>query len=293
MNGFLGAIAARTLGGPSALTTRRAARFEVVGRNDAGPLPGDARESIDWGREADTLDYSVGAARQQRRGRPPDSVSLPHAVDGVRPAAQPSEEPHPRAERRTGAAPRRPGAPVGQPLIVAAERSPAPRLPLVHAMPPSSAISAASDVAAGSPADIAHQGGAGLRHRSRHDPPQPTPDPVTAQGAGSAEAARLGSSAPIVVGEPSGPRLLVPPPRTQPRPGPLQPRTTTGDASAPSTNHRAAPRAEPNAPVIHVTIGRVEIRATALDGSRQPHRLQQNPGVLPLEEYLRQRKGGA
>ena len=65
MNGFLGAIAARTLGGPSALTPRRAARFEVVGCNDAVPLPGDVRESMAWGREADTLDYSAGAARQQ------------------------------------------------------------------------------------------------------------------------------------------------------------------------------------------------------------------------------------
>lgn len=292
MNDYLDVIAARTLGGPSALTPRRAARFETVGRNDAGPLPGDDRESIAWGRESDALDYSASAARQQRTGQPPDSVPLPHVADGVRSAAQPSKEPHPRAERGSGAVRRRPGAPAEQPLILAEERPPAPPVPLVHAMPPSAAISAASDVAAGPPADIAYQGDAGLRHRSWDDPPQPTPDPVTVQRAGSAETARLGSSAPIMVGEPSGPRPGVPPPRTQPHPGPLRPRTT-GDASAPSTNHRAALRTEPNAPVIHVTIGRVEIRATALDGRRQRSGLQQNPGVLPLEEYLRQRKGGA
>ena len=48
----------------------------------------------------------------------------------------------------------------------------------------------------------------------------------------------------------------------------------------------------PQPTTVHVTIGRIEIRAAARP-TREPRRPAANPAILPLNEYLRRHKGGA
>lgn len=62
-------------------------------------------------------------------------------------------------------------------------------------------------------------------------------------------------------------------------------------ALAPEAETHAASRIDAAAPAIHVTIGRVEVRAPA-PPPREPRRATPNPAVLPLNEYLRRRSGG-
>jgi hypothetical protein len=51
------------------------------------------------------------------------------------------------------------------------------------------------------------------------------------------------------------------------------------------------PQAPAPAPTIHVTIGRIEVRATAPQGAAAPARRASAPAVLTLDEYLRRRDG--
>jgi hypothetical protein len=67
----------------------------------------------------------------------------------------------------------------------------------------------------------------------------------------------------------------------------LRPREKPGgrEAKAP-----AEPQSKPEpAPTIHVTIGRIEVRATT--PSAPPHKQRTEPQVMSLDEYLRQRAG--
>lgn len=60
-------------------------------------------------------------------------------------------------------------------------------------------------------------------------------------------------------------------------------------ASAPTTANEAPPE-PPAPPVIHVTIGRVEVRATPTPAA--PRRAAHSTPTLSLEDYLRSRNGG-
>jgi hypothetical protein len=67
---------------------------------------------------------------------------------------------------------------------------------------------------------------------------------------------------------------------------------TVRPASSLKPLDRDGPRTEQTAPTIHVTIGRVEVRAPA-PTQRETPRNAGNPAIMPLNEYLRRHKGGA
>jgi hypothetical protein len=70
--------------------------------------------------------------------------------------------------------------------------------------------------------------------------------------------------------------------------------TETWPSPEPSTGLQSSALPEPPAPVIHVTIGRIEVRAV-MPQQRQPARPapQQPAASLSLEAFLKQRNGGA
>jgi hypothetical protein len=61
------------------------------------------------------------------------------------------------------------------------------------------------------------------------------------------------------------------------------------DAAAGKLNAQQEP---PPAPTIHVTIGRIEVRATPAPSSALPSRPKPAP-TMSLDDYLRQRNGGS
>jgi hypothetical protein len=68
----------------------------------------------------------------------------------------------------------------------------------------------------------------------------------------------------------------------------VQPRVERA-APAPLPGVPEAPA--PAAPIIHVTIGRIEVRATAPQAAAAPARRASAPAVMTLDEYLRRRDG--
>lgn len=79
---------------------------------------------------------------------------------------------------------------------------------------------------------------------------------------------------------------IIPRPHAEPRAAiAIQPRIEPPVAHGPP----AAQRAEP-APIIQVTIGRIDVRATP--PAAQPPRQRAQPAVMSLDEYLRQRSRG-
>lgn len=88
--------------------------------------------------------------------------------------------------------------------------------------------------------------------------------------------------------EPATPAASTGQPRdgaTSPRPQPLQPQITRYVAPP------APEIAPPAPPAIQVTIGRIEVRATATPSPARPTQ-RSGPAVMTLEEYVRQRKEG-
>ncbi len=72
----------------------------------------------------------------------------------------------------------------------------------------------------------------------------------------------------------------------------MQPLERPGQSQPPRSERQA--RGQPEQPVIHVSIGRVEVRAVqAGQGRPAGNETTRKPtGVMPLEEYLRKRSGG-
>ena len=68
----------------------------------------------------------------------------------------------------------------------------------------------------------------------------------------------------------------------------IQPIAPVIDRGGESGLHKQVPKAEP---VIHVTIGRVEVRATVSPQRQTPRSVNRSP-VMGLDEYLRRRSGG-
>jgi hypothetical protein len=101
---------------------------------------------------------------------------------------------------------------------------------------------------------------------------------------------------PVVAAKPSARRSEVshvPPPPQLPRSRPIRPQVTAPQPDLRSRRDSQSAAEPAAAPTIHVTIGRVEVRAVvqpAAAARRRP--AAASPAVMSLDEYLKQRAGG-
>lgn len=95
---------------------------------------------------------------------------------------------------------------------------------------------------------------------------------------------------PLIADRPERQRMEV----LQPIPAPREPHRPV-PLSIPSVDRRTEREPSPAQaePVIHVTIGRLEIRATTPQTPAAPRRTREQPAVMSLDDYLRQRAGGS
>lgn len=246
MSDFLGRLAARAIGGDTALAPRLPSLFEPLQRaplmavTDEGEAPARAREAS------------------------PAPPAVPNAVPPPRPMAQAGESIEPPVARATPAE----RAPLLVPERIAADASRAPMPSPPRAALPVHAMTAEP-----------------LRATSVPARATVTPSPASPREPRMTPTRHEATRAPA----PSG--ALLPPPT------PVF--ATTGGVPAPVLSGRAdAMRSTRNAPadnanrassepVVHVSIGRLEVRAAA--AAAAPPRWREEPRPSSLDDYLRQR----
>jgi hypothetical protein len=125
-------------------------------------------------------------------------------------------------------------------------------------------------------ANRAPAGPASVRSAVREDGPiQPAPDRSKLEPVSSPVVPSRSLSEP----PPSPTRLVMPP---------VQPRVIPAPPPEPAALIRPEPAPTPS-PAVHVSIGRIEVRATPLPSAPQPRKRPSTPPVMSLDEYLRQR----
>ncbi len=298
MSSFFSSLISRSLAPEAQIAPRPVARFEP-----AGPaLPPDSPAEL----EEQHVFQTAARPRQEapaRASTAPESRADAPAGDAA--AAQPAglpavarvpapPEPRPPAERQ---APREAVSLVAEAVAVARPAQGSVPPPSTAAAPPAALLQTVDlPPRAARPADARPVSArehrphdSGLAHvqpaaRAQAQPTQEWPAPPLA-----------GQRAPAVPAV--APR---PPEAARPaqhpdaaRPEPLRPAPLIQPEIAPARPRDAAPRqeAEPGpAPVIQVTIGRIEVRAAP--APTRPERPRAAPAAMTLDEYLRKRSNG-
>ncbi len=271
MTGYLAAVAGRIGGNAFSVEPRPLARFE---REVAGTDPAVERAE----RAAPRLSTPAPLAPMPPAPRQPARQAAPPAqpstVNGAgqpaeaasRPASMPNTAQQPMTARSLAAvvaqpAPPTPAAPPPPPSVQGAVSTPSPRVPVLATQPiqPPASMAVA--------------------------PPEPLPSPPPPIRA-SAEAFQ---SVPPAAEAPQDTGHLAMPPL----PVPVRTRLADARNSTRPEQHAEPVRALPEAP-IHVTIGRVDIRAAprASEPPPAPRAEAPAPGAVSLDAYLRKRDGG-
>lgn len=251
MTGFLTQLVARGLGLADVARPRPVSRFEPLGSADAS-LPSPALPEASAGIE--TADEAVTPAMTRptpRRTQRPQPALSPFDDDAADEPLRPAP-PTPRAHPATSA-PATPAPRVTPPTL------PAPRLAVEIRGDESSRANAAPPV----PLSV-----------------RPTPEPA---------------SLPTV---PDAPSVVAPPAPMPPTPRPLVERVLVqpeirplAERPTPPSGAASLPPPAPSGPTVHVTIGRLEVRALPPPTpGRSPRPAEPSPPVK-LDDYLRQRGG--
>lgn len=248
MSDFLDRLTARAVGGEATLAPRLPSLFEPAQHAPILPPANDGTEAL------------------QRRNAMPSSEAAP--------AATPLRPPHATSPVQAEAL--RP-APIAQP----AAQMPTPRATSVPAQAPPAALPAMSPT---TPTTA-------MPTVARDGVPQPGPAHAASAAATPVQALQTRIAATHAAAEPvPGGSLLPPPapvfamPRSAPEPA------QAGHAAA--LRLRAAQAANPvvaatREPVVHVSIGRIEVRAAP--AATTPARRRDEPRPTSLDDYLRQR----
>ncbi len=306
MSDYLSGLAARSLLSTDVVLPRRASRFEPAPGEALFPhAPSSQIDGLARGLEdfAELAAETAPPASRRRMASQPAERALP-SLDVATPR-QPSSEtgadalnahrrsdtqvatlvlPAPQARSRLSPA-RQPGEPAAQPGLVASIQ-PAP-----HAAAPVSRQGVSTGLAK-------PQVGESVRRPDRPLERGEVPglDQRIRSSVGAALALELAQNAgqdrptpPQVVAsdvQPAAPARVIAQPQVAvaaaARPAAL-------DAAAGKLNAQQEP---PPAPTIHVTIGRIEVRATPAPSSALPSRPKPAP-TMSLDDYLRQRNGGS
>lgn len=274
MSDFFDGIVSRSTGERSGLQPRTPSRFETRPlRAGAGFGLGDFD-----GLDAESSD---GAAPTQN----PMFQDVGHQADSAPPrpprgSRAPESQGTTRAEPRPG---RGPGAAGSTEVpVTAAERPPAPRPVEAPAAEVPGPLAAPEPLRSTEPRNyVPRVGGAGRPS----EPPRGDRSGRTETKREAAEVRRI----PVV----DAARRAAAQPRPDPDPGDRYPRVRPAARDGGVAYRRDPEAGQPQ--TIHVTIGRVEVRAPARphrDARQELQRPAVNSAVLPLEEYLRRRSGG-
>lgn len=304
MSDFLSTIAARTTGAEHGIMPRPMARFEPAAPESRAPSIVE---------ESSYESASAAPTREPAQHAPlaPDSHNQP-PTSPTRDAAGPN--PIPAVEQERSHQPhvviREVPVPGGPATWREAPAAPLPtERPRHDDLPPSPAArpSLAAPMGVARMADEERAQGTKMQasHPDAPQPPLDAPPPDTRDHAPS-YAPSAAEQPDLTPAESRRSRVVLPdsdPMREQPVNQPGIPGAVAADnrrvtvptvrpASSLEPWDRDGPRNDPPVPAIHVTIGRVEVRAPAPTRRETPRR-SANPAVMPLNEYLRRHKGGA
>ncbi len=267
MNDFLSHLVAKSVGATDVILPRPASLFETAVPGTA--VPGTAVTTADAANfeEETILESSPAKPRRRASARPSSTItpSLSPAEDTAHSMMMPPA---------VSASP----APERLPLQPGTARPPhRPVSPETEAtLPPAPAITPL----------MAERVITETRLVERAEPPQTRPpkaeQPATVPPITTIPAPAPSSSGPLLDRERSAATQKIIVTKTRPFTPPQTP--------APLPSPPPAAAAAPPAPAIHVTIGRVEVRATPPAAKERPHR-SQSP-VMSLDDYLRQRAKG-
>lgn len=279
MSDYLERLVARSFDPSDAIRPRALGLFEAASPGSAPtePVPGE--------------EESVGAARPPAAVRPPRTEASPRDVAVTRVPVPAMPVSPPVTPSRAAAVNENAAVPPVPATVV----SPEPRQDRPH------------DTASAQPSMTPPP----KRERSQPTaPPLPLPlqrtivqpvqrdviiERLAAAERGTEQPRRERQPAPVAAAEPSAPGSRVshvPPPQPAPRSRPIRPQVTARQAPDIRSRRDSHSPAEPAAaPSIHVTIGRVEVRAVQPAAARR-RPAAAGPAVMSLDEYLKQRAGG-